>query len=142
VGADDLAYPILGVYPSGALKIAATPVNLTTSTARGLKRGNFNDLRLVDSRSKWYRVRSAVKLHGVGSFGGYDLFFNQLIRVGLDIEDERRDADLDEVKAIVLRDFDSWDGWETRGDFDVLRHRVQGARTVPDLLMILATMVK
>ena len=142
MGADDLAYPVLGVFPSGALKIAATPAYLTTYTTRGLKRGHFNELRLVDSRSKWYRVRSAYKVHGVGRFWGYNLFFNQWIRVGLDLEDERREANLDEVKAIVLKDLDSWDGWKTRGDFDVLVRRVEGARTIPDLLMILATMVK
>lgn len=140
--ADDLTYPILGVFPNGALKIAVTPAYLTTYTARGLRRGYFNELRIVDSRSKWFRVRSARKLHGLGRFGGYDIFLNQWIRVGLDIEDTHREASLDEVKEIVLKDFDSWDGWRSRGDFDVLRRRVTGAHTIPGLLEILAKMVK
>jgi hypothetical protein len=142
VGADDLSYPVLGVFPNGALKIAATPAYLTTYTSRGLKRGHFNDLRLVDSQSKWYRVRSAHKLHGVGRFGGYSIFFNQWIRVGLDLEDEHREASLEDVKGIVLKDFDSWDGWRSRGDFDVLMRRVKGARTIPELLGTLAAMVR
>ena len=142
MGADDLTYPVLGVFPSGGLKIAATPKYLTVYTSRGLKRGHFNDLRLVDSRSKWFRVRSASKLNGVGRFSGYNLFFNQWIRVALDIEDEGRHADLEEVRAIVLKDFDSWDGWKSRGDFDVLVRRVKAARTVPDLLRVLATMIR
>lgn len=142
VTVDDLTYPILGVFPSGGLKIAATSVYLTTYTARGLKRGHFNDLRLVDSRSKWFRVRSARKLHGVGRFGGYNVFFNQWIRIELDIEDEHREARLDEVRNIVLKDFDTWHGWRSRGDVDVLLRRVQAARTTPELLGILAKIVK
>ena len=142
MGADDLTYPVLGVFPSGALKIAATPKYLTTYTMRGLRRGHFNDLRVVDSRSKWFRVRSAHKLHGLGRFGGYNLFFNQWIRVGLDLDDEHRDANVDEVRSIVLKDFESWDGWRTRGDFEVLARRVNAARTVPELLGVLAAMVK
>jgi hypothetical protein len=96
----------------------------------------------VDSQSKWYRVRSAHKLHGVGRFGGYSIFFNQWIRVGLDLEDEHREASLEDVKGIVLKDFDSWDGWRSRGDFDVLMRRVKGARTIPELLGTLAAMVR
>ena len=142
MGADDLTYPVLGVFPGGGLKIAATPADLTTYTARGLKRGHFNDLRLVDSSAKWFRVRSARKLHGVGRWGGYNIFFNQWIRVVLEIEDENREASLDEVTQIVLRDFDAWDGWKSRGDFEVLLRRVKGARTVPQLLGVLAKMVK
>ena len=142
MGADDLAYPVLGVFPGGGLKIAATPVYLTTYTARGLRRGHFNDLRLVDSSPKWFRVRSARKVRGVGRWGGYNIFFNQWIRVALDIEDEHREAKLEEVKGIVVADFDAWDGWRARGDFDVLLRRVNAARTVPQLLEILARMVK
>lgn len=142
MGADDLTYPVLGVFAGGGLKIASTTVYLTTYTARGLRRGHFNNLRLVDSRSKWFRVRSASKLHGLGRWGGYNIFFNQWIRVTLDIEDEHREASLDEVRTIVLADVDAWDGWKSRGDFDVLLKRVKGARSVPDLLEILARMVK
>ena len=142
MGSDDLTYPVLGVFRSGALTIAATSVYLTTYTKRGLKRGHFNGLCLVDSRSKWFRVRSAHKLHGVGRFGGYNVFLNQWIRVELEIEDEHREATIDEVKALVLRDFESWDGWKSRGDFDVLLRRVTDAHSVPELLNVLATMVK
>jgi len=142
VGADDLTYPVLGVFRNGSLKIAATPAYLTTYTMRGLRRGHFDNLRIVDSRSNWFRVRSARRLHGVGRFGGYNLFFNQWIRVQLEIEDEHREATVEEVKDLVIKDFDAWDGWKSRGDFDVLVRRVRGARTVPELLSVLARMVK
>ena len=140
--ADDLTYPVLGVPSGGGLHIAATPVYLTTNTARGLKHGYYDNMRIVDSRSRWFRVRSARKAHGVGRFGGYNIFFNQLIRVALEIEDEQREANVDEVRAIVLKDFETWDGWQSRGDFDVLSRRVTTAQTVPELLGILAAMVK
>jgi len=60
----------------------------------------------------------------------------------LEIEDEHREATVEEVKDLVIKDFDAWDGWKSRGDFDVLVRRVRGARTVPELLSVLARMVK
>lgn len=139
---NDLQFPVLGTFPNGSLEIAASPSNLTLNTSLGLKEGYYDGLRIVDARGRWFRVRAARKLHGVGRFGGYNVFLNQRIRVALDLEDEHREATIDEVKALVLRDFESWDGWKSRGDFDVLLRRVTDAHSVPELLNVLATMVK
>ncbi len=142
MGVDDLEFPILGTFPNGSLEIAAAPTNLTVNTSIGLKQGYYDGLRIVDSRGKWFRVLAARKLHGVGRFNGYNIFFNQRIRVALDIEDEHRNADLEEVRRMVLADFEAWDGWKSRGDFDLLVKRVKGARNIPGLIKVLATMVR
>ena len=139
---DDLQFPVLGTFPNGSLEIAASPMNLTLNTSIGLRDGYYDGLRLVDARGKWFRVRGARKLHGVGRFGGYNLFLNQRIRVALDLEDEHRYAEVEEIRSIVLADFSAWDGWKSRGDFDVLVRRVQGARTVPEILNALANLVR
>ena len=139
---DELQFPVLGTFPNGSLEIAASPVNLTLNTSIGLRDGYYDGLRIVDSRSRWFRVRGARKLHGVGRFGGYNLFLNQRIRVSLDLEDENREADLEDVRRIVLADFNTWRGWSSRGDFDVLVRRVKAADTVPGLIRVLAEMVR
>ena len=142
MGVDDLQFPVLGTFPNGSLEIASSPSALTLNTSTGLKKGYYDGLRLVDSRARWFRVRGARKLHGVGPFGGYTIFLNQRIRVALDLEDEERVADLDELRGIVLADFDAWHGWRSRGDFDLLLSRVQGATSVVGLISVLANMVK
>jgi hypothetical protein len=125
----------------GVLIVVPTAEHLTLNTASGLRGGYYRDLRLVDSRGKWFRVRSARKLHGVGPVWGYNLFLNQRIRVALELDDEHRQADVAEVRHIVLKEFSAWHGWKSRGDFQSLRRRVQAARTLPDILAILAEAV-
>ena len=137
--AEELQYPALGFLADGTLKVVASAGQLTLNTRYGLRGGYFSGLRIVDSSGRWFVVRSAKKLRGVS---GYTLLLNQWIRVELEIEDTQRQAELDEVRTLVLTDFEAWDGWSSRGDFDVLVRRVKGARTLPELLKVLSTMIK
>ena len=137
--ADQLRYPALSFLANGALTVVASSDHLTRNTRRGLKRGYYAGLRLVDMSGRWFVIRSARKLHALS---GYSLLLNQWIRVELDVEDTGREAGLDEVRRMVLKDFAAWDGWSSRGDFDVLVQRVEAARTIPDLLETMAAMVR
>jgi hypothetical protein len=141
VGVEELVFPVLGLTSRGSLLVKPTVEHLTLNTAAGLKGGYYEGFRLVDSRGKWFRVRSARKLHGVGPFGGYNFFLNRRIRVGLELEDEGRQADVAELKELVLREFREWHGWSSRGDFAALRERVEVATTVTELLNILVKAV-
>ena len=139
---DDLVFPVIAIFPNGDFQFAPSAAHLTRNTAVGLKEGYYDGLRIVDSRGKWFKVRTARKLHGIGRFGGYNLFLNQRIRVSLDLEDEHRDASVEDVKGIVLSNFNDWQGWRSRGDLDVLVRRVQEANSLPQLFGVLAAMLK
>jgi len=138
---DDVAFPALGRLANGTLDILPTANNLTLNTANGLRGGFYTGYELVDSQGRWLRIRNARKLHGVGPFGGYSLFLSQKIRVQLEIEDERREATLEEIKNLVLAEFVSGSSWESRGDFDSLRARVRSAKSIAELLGRLAKAV-
>ncbi len=133
---------MLKKFPNGSFQIASSAAALTRNTAVGLKQGFYDGLRIVDSRGKWFGVRSARKLHGIGRFGGFNIFLNQRIRVALDLEDENRTASVEEVRGIVLADFQAWDGWRSRGDFDLLVRRVQESKTVPELFGVLVAILR
>ena len=137
--ADELRYPALSFLANGALTVVASSEQLTRNTRRGLKKGYYNGLRLVDMSGRWFGIRSARKLHGLS---GYSLLLNQWIRVDLDVEDIHQQANVEEVRQMVLKDFEAWDGWESRGDFDELVRGVREARTIPELLGTLAAMVR
>lgn len=139
VDAEELEYPALGFLADGTLKVVASATQLTLNTRYGLRGGYYSGLRIVDSSGRWFIVRSAKKLRGLS---GYTLLLNQWIQVGLELEDTKRQAELDEVQKMVLADFEAWDGWSSRGDFDLLVRRVKGARTLSELLRVLSTMVK
>ena len=141
MGADDLKYPALGKFPDGSLKVIPTSAYLTLNTAVGLREGYFTDLEIVDSRGKWIIVRAARKLHGEGRFGGYNLFLNQRIRVELDLHDEDRNSDVEQIRALILGDFESWLGWRSREDYTSLREAIISAPTITDLLGRLAAAV-
>src|SRR5262245_21913957 len=135
---DDLLFPALGRLANGTLDVLPTANHLTLNTANGLRRGFYTGYEIVDSRGRWFRIRSARKLHGVGPFGGYSLFLGQKIRVELDIEDEKRDATLEEVRGLILAEFVAGSSWESRGDFESLRSRLNSAETIAELLRRIA----
>ena len=138
---DELAFPALGILSNGTLIVLPTAAHLTLNTAVGLRDGFYDGFRIVDSDGRWSRVRSAMKIAGVGRFWGYNVFLNQRIRVRLDLENERKQASADEVRAMVLDEFDTWPGWESRGDYFDLRRDIESAKTIHELLARLATAV-
>jgi hypothetical protein len=103
----------------------------------GLKRRAFDDLLVVGSKAVATRVATARKLHGRGRFGGHNLFFNQEIRAELTFAGPSGPIALDEVKRHVLRAFEEWEGWSTRGDWDSLPGRIERAGSVHQIIRIL-----
>ena len=138
---DELDFPALGTLSSGTLIVLPTAAHLTLNTAVGLREGFYVGFRVVDSNGRWFRVRSATKIGGVGRFWGYNLFLNQRIRVLLDLEEEHKQASTNEVREMVLDEFDTWPGWESRGDYFDLRRDIESAKTIRELLARLSTAV-
>lgn len=83
------------------------------------------------------RVNGATKLHGLGRFGGWNVFLEQKIRASLSFAGPPEPISLDEVKKHVLRSFDEWEEWSTRGDWDSLPGQIEGARSVHQIIRIL-----
>lgn len=110
---------------------------LTLCTAKALKDGWYKDLLIIDSRGRAYRVANVKKLHGVGLFGGYNLFFNRRLRVGLDLIQEPRPYTLNEIKEMivnaVLRD-DECPAYPHRRE---LLREVRSARSIREALLCL-----
>jgi hypothetical protein len=123
------------------LDVLPTAAHLTLNTSVGLRDGFYDGFRIVDSDGRRFRVRSATKIARVGGSWLSSLFMNQRIRVHLDIEDEHTHASVDEVRGMVLNEFDTWKGWESRGDYFELRRDIESARTTRELLERLAAAV-
>jgi len=138
VGVDDLHFPALGRLSNGMLDVLPTADHLTLNTANGLRGGFYTGYELVDSGGRWFRVLSARKVGGVGPFGGFNLLLGQKIRVELEVEDEQRQATIEEVQKLVLSEFATESSWQSRDDFDALEDRIKSSRTVSELLQHLA----
>ena len=109
---ESFKYPVLTF--SGTLAIPVRSVDrLTRCTKHALNSGHFAGLVIVDSAGKAVRVRNARKLHGIGRFGGYNIFLNQKVRVELELDGAPFQVSLDEVKSRLMADFHSDGGhWE------------------------------
>ncbi len=136
--ASDLAYPVLILYKD-SLCGEKTEEFLTTTSARALRLGFFNGLRVIDSNGRQYTVTKARFLHGVGRFWGYNIFLGRMIRVALDLRESGEVLNVDAVRALVLHEFQSWYGWRERGDFERLQMRVKKAPTVGQIIRSVAS---
>jgi hypothetical protein len=134
---DSLAFPVIYFGRDGTMGVASTADQLQTCTRVALKKGYFRGLRIVDSMSREFAVADAKKVGTVGPFFGLNIFLNQRIRVRLEFVDTPRQATPEELKALVLRYFKKWHGWESRGDLDSLQERVQEMRSVPEIIACL-----
>lgn len=134
----EIAFPVLCRH-KGTLFTFGSRESLTKTTSAALRGGLFDGLRMIDSTGKEAIVESARKICGVGLFWGFNVFLNQRIRVALSMRDTGRTFSPDEVRAMVLRDFRTWHGWQSRGDFEVLKKAIERAESTSEILHLLVS---
>ena len=134
----ELVYPVLVVYRD-ALCAEGTEESLTTTTSIALRKGFFDELKIIDSDGRQYVVTKARKLHGVGPFWGYSIFLNRWIRVALDLCSSGEILSVDEVRRLVLHNFQNWHGWQTRDDFEELMAAVERASTIAEIICLVGS---
>ena len=132
----DFSYPVL-CFNQGIMEIMPNEDTLTTSNKLGLRRAWYKGLLVIDTHGTTCKVRDAKKLHGVGWFGGYNLFLNQRIKVELVFEGPPFQMSVEEVRQRVLDSFKRWSGWKTRDDFDELKAAIEHAPSIPEVIRLL-----
>lgn len=112
--------------------------DLTTCTKVALKKGFLDDMLIVEASGKAYKVTGVKKLHGVGPFGGYNIFLNQKIKIELLFEGKPFQITADEVKKRVLLSFKKRHAWSTRGDFEELQDSIKNAQSILEIIQLLS----
>jgi len=134
-----LSFPVI-CFNHGMAEAVCDYDTLTTTNKLALKpRGWYHGMIIVDQDGHAIRVKSATKLHGVGPFWGYNLFFNQRIKVRLNFDDTPLHVSVEDVRKRVLSSFNQWHGWQTRDDFDELKGSVEQAATVAEIIHLVAS---
>lgn len=109
--------------------------SLTRSTKAGLNNGVFDNLEIVDSSGRYFKVTEARKIGGIGFANGFNIFLNQKIRVELTFSKEIIDIHLEKIRIklmkIINRDRYLW---ESGGYFDELMNIVESSKSI-DLLI-------
>jgi hypothetical protein len=128
---ENLEFPCLAANYRG---VHTLPEKTIVTTALAPRHRAYDNSRLIDSSGAEFSVRSASKLRGFGPLWGWNVFLNQRICVLLDVEPTGRTYTADELRQIVLNDFRSWEGWQSRGDFRQLKASVLKASSPAEIL--------
>jgi hypothetical protein len=125
-------YPVI-CFNQSIFLIRRSEEDLTLANKLGLRRGFFNDLKIVDSKGVLYHVAGASKICGVGLFWGYDLFLSQRIRVALHFSGEPRTISVEDIKDMIRK---CGRGWSLRQDREELWTSVLEADSVSEIFQV------
>ena len=98
----DFKYPVASVDKYGNVYISIDENTLTTINNASLKAHNWTDSYIVDCDGIAAKIEDMRFISGIGSFWGYSIFFDRLIRVEI-ILGEEFSMSLDEIKKPILR---------------------------------------
>lgn len=136
--ASDLKFPVICIYKNTIVTFR-TQDELTSTTTAALRSDLFYGLRIVDSSGKEYTVKNVEKLQGIGPFWGYNVFLNRTVRIDLEINDDPKALSVDDVRRLVIGDFQEWHGWKTRENFNKLKSAVEKAPTVAEIIRLICS---
>src|SRR5262245_12476310 len=128
-----LDFPVLLLHPKYGMVVKDWD-SLTTSTAAALKNKVFEDLLIVDSSGKAFRVNGAKKLHGIGALGGFNIFLNQKIRVEPIFEGAPSQISVEALKERVFKSFEEWEGWSSASNFEEMSEKVRAANSIKEII--------
>ena len=98
---DSLEYPVL-VFSDGLVVPERSADELTRCTAHALSRRYFDGCIAADVTGRAIKIKTAHKLHGIGPFWGFNIFFNRRLRVSLVFDGDPFRMSLDEVRLRVM----------------------------------------
>jgi hypothetical protein len=111
---------------------------LTETTTAAIRSGLFDGLKIIDSTGNEYTVENIRRLQGIGPLWGFNIFLNRKMRIEIELKNEVRLVDVNELRRIVFDDFREWHGWATRGDFYKLKKAIKDASTVSEIIRLVA----
>jgi hypothetical protein len=128
----ELMFPILTIS-QGTLLAIPSAESLMTATRHAIKRGYFDDLWLVDSASKSYRVHSCETVEE-------PLWRRIKTLIGGEVRIEKFNtsylgiASVDDVRARCIAAIEADDTWNAGWDVSELIAVVRGSQTVADVI--------
>ena len=115
---------------------------LTITTKAGLRNKIFDDLMIVDSSGKCYKVSKVEKLHGIGFLWGYNIFLNQRIKVKLNFSENVSEIALQDLKALIMKFFNKDKYfWESGGNLKQLKEIVDKSESISMLIKNLSKVI-
>ncbi|OHB59002.1 MAG: hypothetical protein A2Y12_19720 [Planctomycetes bacterium GWF2_42_9] len=138
MNASELKFPVIAITSQSSVEADKNVNNLTTTTSLALRKGFFKGLKIIDSQGKEFIVTDVKKIRRLSKLWQILWLFNPLIQVSIDLKETGRTYNVEEVRRLVLFDFEDWDGWQSRDDFDQLKSAVENAKSVNEIISLIA----
>jgi hypothetical protein len=135
----DISFPALVVFDDGGFLTYRDENRLTSTNALGLKKGCYNGLLIIGSDGMAVRTKGARKLHGIGRFWGYNLFFNRWIKVELIFDGEPFLMDTEELKQVVLKHLHNSFAWQDYEGIEHLIGKVEKAKNAVTIVRLVTS---
>lgn len=130
---DSLKYPVL-VFFKGLVIPERSADALTSCTAAALKKRYYDGCIVADATGRAIKIKTAHKLHGIGTFWGLNIFINRKLRVFLEIDSDPFQMSLDEVKSRVIKSlYNEIVGWDLSEDFEEIVLFIQNSRSINEI---------
>lgn len=130
-------FPVM-CFSKGFILIKRNQEELAKTSSVALKNGIFNGLLIVDSQGKAIKVKSAKRVHGIGLFWGFSLFYGQKIKVSFEYDGEPFQMSLDDIKKEVFDSFKKFHGWRSQPNYQELRKSVEQAKRVSEIVKLIS----
>lgn len=131
----EVAFPIVALSVNTGLSFHRNTDDILHCSKYSLKKGAYNDLRIIDSNGKLYRVIKAEKIGTVGSFWGYDIFLDQALCVQLIARSTPEEISLADLKNEISNAMNSdKDIWNATGTLSRDLRSIQKAVSHDELL--------
>ncbi len=122
IKAGELRFPVLCIKPAsgsgyryreGYGQVIENWDCLTITTKGILKTGFYNNMLIIDSDGRAFKIKLAHQLYPVGPWKGYNHLLMQFIRVALEPDGGPIYPTVDQVKDWVLRSFEECHLWSS-----------------------------
>ncbi|MCC6629871.1 MAG: hypothetical protein IT340_21035 [Chloroflexi bacterium] len=131
-----LKFPVI-CFNDSTFRVIDTQLSLTLRPSSVLKSGWFDGMLIIDCEGIAYKIRKGTKL-GRSAFSWHSLILDPIIEIDLEQEGAAYSVSLEEARNYVFASTTRWHGLEARADFDELSHQIGQAKSVADLIRLLA----
>lgn len=129
-----ITYPVIA-FKNGHISFHRNNKDLTICNSRGLKNGYYNNLKLIDSNSNEFIIKSAKKIKYFGILWGFNLLKGQQLEVELFFDEKIGFIDLVDFKdllTIYLKKDQYF--WDSDGNFKNRINFVSNSNSIKEIL--------
>jgi hypothetical protein len=130
----NIQYPIL-IISKNHIEYIQNGENLKKCNKRALRNGYYEGLILIDSNSKKYLIKNAIKESTEGIFWGFNLLRGQQLKVRLVFDEKVENIELSEFQNLLIKLLNKYrDFWDSDGGFEERIEYIKSTNSIKEII--------